>query len=202
MRNNIKKIAALLLILTIAFSLAGCGEIQKAETTINQTFKALKELDFETASNYINVDEMMESDNSTDIDSDVFAQNLFGKLEYKIISSEKIDNNTVTVKTEITAVDMKPVLTEYFQKALQYAFANAFADPQPSEEETNKKMEEIFIECISKEDLVMVKTEVDIKVIKTDKKWKIESSDELSNALLGGLVKAAEELSNSFNDIE
>ena len=66
MRNNIKKIAALLLILTIAFSLAGCGEIQKAETTINQTFKALKELDFETASNYINVDEMMESDNSTD----------------------------------------------------------------------------------------------------------------------------------------
>ena len=188
MRNNIKKIAALLLILTIAFSLAGCGEIQKAETTINQTFKALKELDFETASNYINVDEMMESDNSTDIDSDVFAQNLFGKLEYKIISSEKIDNNTVTVKTEITAVDMKPVLTEYFQKALQYAFANAFADPQPSEEETNKKMEEIFIECISKEDLVMVKTEVDIKVIKTDKKWKIESSDELSNAMLGGVV--------------
>ena len=63
-------------------------------------------------------------------------------------------------------------------------------------------LEEIFIECISKEDLVMVKTEVDIKVIKTDKKWKIESSDELSNALLGGLVKAAEELSNSFNDIE
>lgn len=202
MRNNIKKIAALLLILTIAFSLAGCGEIQKAETTINQTFKALKELDFETASNYINVDEMMESDNSTDIDSDVFAQNLFGKLEYKIISSEKIDNNTVTVKTEITAVDMKPVLTEYIQKALQYAFANAFADPQPSEEETNKKMEGIFIECISKEELVMVKTEVDIKVIKIDKKWKIESSDELFNALLGGLVKAAEELSNSFNDIE
>lgn len=202
MRNNIKKIAALLLILTIAFSLAGCGEIQKAETTINQTFKALKELDFETASNYINVDEMMESDDSTDIDSDVFSQNLFGKLEYKIISSEKIDNNTVTVKTEITAVDMKPVLTEYIQKALQYAFANAFADPQPSEEETNKKMEEIFIECISKEELVMVKTEVDIKVIKTDKKWKIESSDELFNALLGGLLKVAEELSNSFNDIE
>ena len=202
MRNNIKKIAALLLILTMVFSLAGCGEIQKAETTINQAFKALKKLDFETASNYINVDKMMESDDSTDIDSNFFAQNLFGKLANRIISSEKIDNNTVTVKTEITAVDMKPVLTEYVQKALQYTLANAFANPQLSEEDSDKKMEEILVECISKEDLAMVTTEVDIKVIKTDKTWKIETSDELSNALLGGLVNAAEELSNFFDDIE
>ena len=54
----------------------------------------------------------------------------------------------------------------------------------------------------SKEDLSMVTSEVDIKVIKADKKWKIESSEELSNALLGGLAQAAEEISNSLNSAE
>ncbi len=206
MKMNIKSIASLLLILTMVLSLTGCGEIKKAETTINNTFTALKSLDFETASDYINVDEIMKSEDEENdtlsLDDNVFMENLFGKLDYEIISSEKIDKNTVVVKTKITAVDMKPVLGEFFGKALQYAFANAFSNPQPSEEETNKKMEEMFIECVSKEDLTMVTNEVDIKVVKVDKKWKIESADELSDALLGGLAKAAEELGNSFNNAE
>lgn len=206
MKMNIKSIASLLLILTMVLSLTGCGEIKKAETTINNTFTALKSLDFETASDYINVDEIMKSEDEENdtlsLDDNVFMENLFGKLDYEIISSEKIDKNTVVVKTKITAVDMKPVLGEFFGKALQYAFANAFSNPQPSEEETNKKMEEMFIECVSKEDLTMVTNEVDIKVVKVDKKWKIESADELSDALLGGLAKAAEELGNSFNSAE
>lgn len=205
MKRNIKRMASLLLAVAMVLSLTGCGEIKKAETTINDTFTALKNLDFEKASNYINVDGIMKSDDSDgalNLDSDLFMKNLFGKLEHEIISSEKIDNNTVVVKTKITAVDMKPVLGEYIGKALQYAFANAFANPQPSEEETNKKMEEMFIECVSKEDLAMVTNEVDIKVVKVEKKWKIESSDELANALVGGLVKAAEEISNSFNNAD
>lgn len=206
MKKIIRNIASLLLILTMVLSLTGCGEIKKAETTVNNTFTALKSLDFEKASAYINVDEIMKSEDEENdtlsLDDNMFMENLFGKLDYEIISSEKIDKNTVIVKTKITAVDMKPVLGEFFGKALQYAFANAFSNPQPSEEETNKKMEEMFIECVSKEDLAMVTNEVDVKVVKVDKKWKIESADELSNALLGGLVQAAEEISNSFNSAE
>lgn len=209
MKKRLKSIVCLFVIAIMAFSLTGCGEIKKAEITINNTFAALKELDFETASNYINVDDIMDTDGEADeeddslsIDDSIIMENLFGKLEHKIISSEKIDKNTVVVKTEITAIDMKPILTEYLGKALQYAFANAFANLQPSEEETSKKMEELFIECISKDNLEMVTNEVDIKVIKIDKKWKVESAEELSSALLGGLSEAAEEISDSFNNAE
>lgn len=206
MKKYSKIISLIIVMATMVTMLTGCGEIKKAETTINNTFTALKSLDFETASDYINVDEIMKSEDEENdtlsLDENVFMENLFGKLEYEIVSSEKIDKNTVVVKTKITAVDMKPVLGEFFGKALQYAFASAFSNPQPSEEETNQKMEEMFIECVSKEDLAMVTNEVDIKVIKVDKKWKIESAEELSNALLGGLAKAAEELGNSFNSAE
>ena len=206
MKKYSKIISLIIVMAAMVTMLAGCGEIKKAETTINNTFTALKTLDFETASEYINVDEIMKSEDEENdvvsLDDNIFMENLFGKLEYEIVSSEKIDKNTVVVKTKIIAVDMKPVLSEFFGQALQYAFECAFSSTQPSEEEMNKKMEEMVIECVSKEDLSMVTSEVDIKVIKADKKWKIESSEELSNALLGGLAQAAEEISNSLNSAE
>ena len=63
-------------------------------------------------------------------------------------------------------------------------------------------MMEMFTECVTKDDLAMVTNEVDIKVVKTEGEWKIESDDALSDALLGGLTEAAEELSKSMNNIE
>ena len=204
MKKYPKTISIIIIIATMVTLLTGCGEIQKAEAAVNNTFVALKKLDFETASNYISVDEIMgsEADTGLSIDTNLFAENIFNRLEHEIILSEKIDNNIVTVKTKITAVDMKPVLGEYFIMALQYAFSSAFADPQPTEEEIDAKMEEMFVECISKEDLAKITNEVDIRVVKVDNKWKIESTDQLVSAVLGGLAEAAEELSNSFNSAE
>ena len=125
------------------------------------------------------------------------------KLDYEIVASNKVDNNNVVVKTKITATDMKPVMSEFLTKALQYAFSNAFANPQPTEEETNKKMEEILVECAAKPDLATVTNEVDIKVIKTEsKEWKIEADDAFINALLGGLADATKEMENNFNTEE
>ena len=201
------KIISLIVAMVIMVTMfAGCGEIKKAEKTVNSAFTALKTLNFENASEYMDIDELIKSEDEENgalsLDSQVILEPLFSKLEYEIISSEKIDKNTVIVKTKITAIDMKPVLNEFIKKAFEYAFANAFLSPQPSEEETDAKMIEMFVECVSKEDLAMVTNEIDIKVVKVDKKWRIEPADELSNALLGGLVKAAEEISNSFNSVE
>lgn len=201
MKKNVKRIIALLMVITMILSLTACGEIKKAEATINNTFAALKALDFDTAATYLNLDDIMTTDDaeeSLDLDKNLFMESIFGKLSHEIISSEKVDENTVIVKTKISTIDMKPVIGDYFSKALQYAFASAFADPQPTEEETTKKMTDLFIECISKENLAMVSNEVDIRVVKVDDSWKIESENELSNALLGGLLIALEELSNSF----
>lgn len=206
MKKYSKLISCIVLIATMLTLLTGCGEIKKAETTINNTFSALKEADFETASNHLNIDDMMKSEDESESvlesDSKFILENLFGKLDYEIISSEKIDKNTVVVKTKITTIDMGPIFTEFMGKAIQYAFQNAFSDPQPSEEETNKKMEEMLVECMSKEDAEMVTKTVDIKVVKANKNWKIVSSDELASALLGGLDEAAEEINNSLNAAE
>ena len=201
MKKFSRIISLIVVIATIMTLLTGCGEAKKAEKTVEKTFKALQKLDIETASSYINVDEIMESDeDSLSADDDILMENLFGKLEYEIVSSEKIDKNTVVVKTKITTIAMESVLGEYFLKIMEYSFANIFANPQPTDEEMDEKAKEILSECFAKEDLEKLTSEVEIKVVKVDKQWKIESSDALADALLGGLMQAAEDLANSFGE--
>ena len=201
--KRFKSITAIILTLILTLSLTGCGEIKKAETAVNGMFTAFKSLNFEEAQKYVNVDEITKAGEEANENSMLIMETVFDNLSYEIISSEKVDSETVIVKTKVTATDMKPVLGEFLTKAFEYAFSNAFANPQPTEEETNKKMEEILVECASKPDLATVTNEVDIKVIKTESKdWKIEADDAVVNALLGGLADAAKEMENAFNTEE
>ena len=178
-------------------------QIKKAETAVNGMFAAFKSLNFEEAQKYVNVEDITKAGNEANENSMLIMETVFGNLSYEIISSEKVDNNNVVVKTKVTATDMKPVMGEFLTKALEYAFSNAFSSPQPTEEETNKKMEEILVECASKPELATVTNEVDIKVVKTEsKEWKIEADDTFVNALLGGLADAAKEMENAFNTEE
>lgn len=202
--KRIRSIIATILAIVLLLSLTGCGEIKKAETAVNGMFTAFKNIDIEAAAKYVDVDEINASEDSSDsISTELVMKTIFNKLDYKIISSEKVDDTTVKVKTEITVTDMKPVLGEFFTNAMQYAFSTAFSNPQPTEEETNKKMGEMFIESASKEDLATVTNEVDITVVKTENnEWKVKSDDTFADALLGGLITAGEELSKAFENQE
>ncbi len=197
-----KRLFVIVLAFVMLLSLVGCGEVEKAETAVNEMFTSFKNLDFEKAQKYVNVNDMTNTDNANE-NTTLVMQTVFDKLEYEIISSEKIDDSNVIVKTKIIAIDMKPVMGEFFTKAMEYAFSNAFSNPQPSKEETNKKMEEILIECASKPDLDTVSKEIDIKVSKNDdNEWKIKADETFANAILGGLMDATKDLENAFNTEE
>ena len=56
--RRFKSITAIILTLILILSLTGCGEIKKAETAVNGMFTAFKNLDFEEAQKYVNVDEI------------------------------------------------------------------------------------------------------------------------------------------------
>lgn len=202
MKRMGKMFAASFVVLSLLLSLTGCGEVQKAETSVQNMFAALKALDFEEAQKYIDLEEIKTTDSEEVLsgNTELFMKTLFDRLDYEIVSSEKVDSNTVQVQTKITAVDMAPVLQNFLTAAMQYAFANAFADPQPTEEETAQKMEELFVESATQPDLATVVNEVSIQVVKEDNTWKIASDDALVDALLGGLAAAAEELENSLNE--
>ena len=200
-----KKFSALLLICCFVLSLAGCGEVQRAEATVDKMFAAIKSLDFQEAQKYVNIEDVADLDDKSDEDEYVklIMEKIFGRLEYEIVSSEKIDNDTVVVKTKITSTDMRLVMADYLTKALEYAFSAAFADPQPTEEEAAEEMEKILIECLSKPDSSTVTNEVNIRVTKTKSNdWRIEADDAFVNALLGGLVDATKEMGDALDSLE
>ncbi len=197
--KKIRIITSFVLAVCLILSLSGCGEIQKAESTVKGMFEAFKNLDFEEAQKYVNVGDITSVSDEASVNVEKIIETVFGSLDYEIVSSEKVDDHVV-VKTKITAIDMKPVMSDFFSKALEYALSNAFSSSQPTEEETTAKMEEILVECLSKSDLTTVTNEVYIKVVKNeDKKWEVEAEDDFVNAVLGGLMDAVEEMSNAFN---
>lgn len=208
MKRSLKTMGLFFLMVALVLSLAGCvGGIAKkvktpaemAEDTVVKMFEAFKNVDLEEAQKYVKLDALQgESATEVGVESKMLMEALFDRLDYKIVSSQEIDENKVEVKLEITSVDMKPVVQDYFKKAIEYAFGTAMQEPQPTDEEMNAKMTELFLESATQEGLETITKEATVEVIKDGEEWKVEGNDEFLNALLGGLQEATEELSASF----
>lgn len=198
-----KKIISILMVIVLMFSLTACGEEKIAEATVRVMFTAFKTFDLDTIMKFVNVDSQLEqfgADSDKIKDYEQHIKLMFDKFDYEILSTEKIDSQTVTVKTKITAMDMKPVLADFATSIMQYAFSNMSTVSNLSEEEMNKKVAEILLTCLEKPDLATVTKDVDVKVVKNGKTWEVQTDETLVNAILGDLEKAAEEMSSSFGN--
>ena len=198
MKKTTRIISALLAI-AMLFSLTGCiSNAKKAEQEVSKVMESVRSVDLDTINSYFNdtLDEDLDLDDPT---AQLILTTIFSNINYNIISSEEIDEDTVNVKTEITAIDMKPILATFIKDALAYAFANAFSS-SASEEETEKKMTELFTAAIENTEKVEKSVTVDIEVNKdAEGNWNVEAGDAFIDAILGGLVSALEDLGDSFN---
>ena len=191
-----KKITAIALVLVMVLSLASCGETGKAEEAVTNLFEAFKAGDFEKKNDYL----LKDSDEADD--EDEMFNHVFTKVDYTIVSSKKVSNDEVHVTAEITAPDMKIAVGEFFEKALEFAFANAFSENPLSEEDTEKEMERLFIEATDREDLGTVTNEIVIKVLKTEDGWKVKADDDFADAVTGGMMTALSEMEQSMMEVE
>ena len=189
-----KKIIATALSLIMVLSFAGCGETKKAEEAVTNLFEAFKAGDFEKAEEFLYKEGDLEEAESDDMFNHVFT-----KIDYKILSSEKIDGETVNVTASVTAPDMKVAVGEFFDNALQFALSNAFSENPISDEELSEEMEKMFVEATDKEDLGTVTNEVVIKVVKTPEGWKVESDDEFADVITGRMMTAFKELEEAMS---
>lgn len=191
MMKKISKILAFILMFsTLVLSLTACGSdpTKEAQAAVEKEFEALKNKDekaFEELFGSNPLDSLgITSDNAEENFKKIVNKILEG-IDYSIISSEKIDNENVTVKVDITSLNMEDVMQKYMESIVDFSLNEEAASL--SEEETNDKIVELLLETISQPDLETVKTTVDINVKKVDNKWTIQESDELTNALAGGL---------------
>jgi predicted small lipoprotein YifL len=193
-------IIALMLILSLSLSACGTrGELP--EQAVTNALNAVKNVDKETMQKYFGAENSFwDSDSGADglIKDEENLKLLFNKLTYKVISATS-ENDTATVKTEITNMDLAAVMAEFFQQSMSLAFSNAFGgENAKSEEEITKEAERILIDLMKKEDNETVTATVDIKLTKNEDGWLIDAGDEFTDAVTGGLVSAIENMASGF----
>lgn len=190
-----KRILLVFLIIFLIFGLVGCSSGESPEQAVKNALDALKVADIEKASKYINYDELTDETQSEDkaatVDSEEMLKLILKNLSYNVKSSS-INGNSATVNAEIINTDMSKIIADFIHQAFAFIFSGL------TEEQLDKKYLEIFTDLMNRNDNKTVTNTVEIQLSKTEDSWKINVSDELADAIFGGLHSAAENMNNSF----
>ncbi len=197
-----KKIISTLLMIVLMLSLTACGGGESAEKATINTIEAIKTVDKETLSKYMDYNELVnindadnEEDSQDNEDGTEYIGNIFKNMKYKITSSKE-NGDTAVVSVEITNVDMSNVFTLYIQEAMSLALSQAFSEEGQTDEDMDAQMTQLLIDIIEENKATTVTNNVDINLTKVDKQWKVNVDENLQNALMGNLLTVA----NAFNE--
>ena len=187
MKKYLSVLVILTLLVSVMFVFSGCNEEKKAEKTVKGMFSSIKALDFEKAQEFMDADNFYQGDDVKNLPeyAQIILNELCGKLEYKILETEKINKNKVLVKTEITALDISPIMTEFMKEAISTMMGASLLNKDKQEAE----LANIAKKLMARPDLKTKTATVDIDVVNADKKWVVVSSDEFENAMSGGLAE-------------
>lgn len=195
MKKSIKMITVAVLLFSMLFTFAGCNSVKKADETVTKMFEALKVSDFETVKKYANFDAVelnighKEKDKAQENaeESQYIISKILSTLQYEIVSSEKVDENNVTVVAKVTNINTKPVAQKVIKKLVAMSLTNALYGESFDDDEKAEELFEYFKSELEKTDLETVTRTVTIKVSKVDKKWQVMVDNELFDAMFGGL---------------
>ncbi len=176
-----KKIAVLLLALIMCFTFAACSSPSPSD--------ALK-ADLEDAKS--SPDEII-----GDMGSDGFGEEATEALVNKVLEfdyelgKETIDGDTATVEATITTYPFG----EMFSNLLISFMGQAMSDPTMTEETMMDTLDQLLMDALDSAEKTY-KSTVTVTLINDGQAWVVQESDELSNALTGGMLDFADSASS------
>lgn len=119
-------------------------------------------------------------------------------------STEDAKAGTATVTVEFTSIDMSVVFSEWMGELVSQALGYAFlpADQQPNEEELSELSIETFCDVVENHTDHKVTNTVDIPLSLVENEWKIDTSDDVIDAMTGGLMASLTSLDDIFNSAQ
>ncbi|MCI8595036.1 MAG: hypothetical protein HFF09_07285 [Oscillospiraceae bacterium] len=197
-----KRAFVFLLCIIICVSMVGCGGTKResAETVTENALKAFQTVDAEGMATYWGSDVTESGD---EVQSSDMMKAVLANLTYSIISSQEDEASGVaTVTVELTNTDVRPVMGLWLQEMLSTAFQYAFLpeDQQLGDEEMEQLAYESFIRLLDEGKDTTVTNTVEVKLKLVEDKWVLEEpTEELIDAILGGMYSALNELDDAFN---
>ena len=193
-----KKFLLLLTTMVISFGVVACGggsdsdkssdsydateleEMEPEEIAVVGFLEAVKQADFAKINEYVTEDDMMYSEDTTQDNTEekIILENITYKIKslVSLDTSEEGNEGKATVGVEITNVDIYTALQNYQQTV---------------GEKTDMTKEEIIAfvkEAIAQNKDTTITKKVDIDVIQVDGQWKVQTTEELIFALIGGFT--------------
>lgn len=176
-----KKVSILLLALCLIFMTA-CGtasptdalkaDLENAKSSPDEIIGQLGEDGFGEEATQALVDKVLEFD-------------------YQL-GEEKIDGDKATVETTITTYPFGEIFTGIVADFITQAFAN----PDMTDDDASALLDQLLMDALDKADKTYSKT-ITIELAQEDGKWVVQESDEMSNALTGGMLDFAAAASGS-----
>ncbi len=199
-----KKVFSYILFIALILSMTACTSSQGPEKVVDKAMQAIKAMDKEELSKYMDIDDLLGDDDST-INTEAISEEevsvLFENIDYKINSSN-IDGDSAIVNLDIENIDMGLVLGQFLEEAFTFAFSDAFSDNSLSDEEMEAAMTDLFLEIIEKNKDNTVSNNVDVGLNKVDGQWKIDIDEDFQNALTGNLIDMINSMGDIFGDFE
>lgn len=112
-------------------------------------------------------------------------------FDYEFIE-EKIDGNTATVETTITTYPFG----EIFKNVVADVFVEALSGKEMTNDEAAKLMDQSLLDRLDEAEK-SYKSTVTFKLTKEDDNWIVQESNDMTNALTGGLLDFMSQLSNT-----
>ena len=176
-----KKVSILLLALCLIFMTA-CGtasptdalkaDLENAKSSPDEIIGQLGEDGFGEEATQALVDKVLEFD-------------------YQL-GEEKIDGDKATVETTITTYTFGEIFTGIVADFITRAFAN----PDMTDDDASALLDQLLMDALDKADKTYSKT-ITIELSQEDGEWVVQESDEMSNALTGGMLDFAAAASGS-----
>ena len=190
-----KKFMCMVLTVVLLVSLAGCSGRASAESVVEDAIQAFQSADVDAIRQSWGNTDLASSEDSAE--EDAYTQQLLepiaSGLTYQITdSTEDAKAGTATVTVEFTSIDMNAVFSEWMGELVSQALGYAFlpADQQPSEEELSELSIETFCDVVENHTDDKVTNTVDIPLSLVENEWKIDTSDEVIDAMTGGMMTA------------
>lgn len=198
-----RKILALLLGLSLLFTLAACGTRPSAQSVTESAIQAIQAADITSLQQNWGGDLPNGDALGLDEQDATLLEALTKNLTYKVVSAEEKEaDGTAVVSVEFTNTDMAPVMEDFIQSVLGDAFQYAFLpeEQQPSDEELTEQYLQTFTDLLEEEDLATKTTAVEIPLTLVDDQWQITPDEAIVDAMFGGMLTVADSMDEAFSE--